>query len=204
MELHEFREALAQHLGAELTPEVCVALERRLLWGEDRSIDPAQFAPLQHGEYLIQVESFRAILDELKPLHAEHWKETEAHRHGLQLAPDYEALCLRERRGRLVQFTVRQGGVLAGQLLMYLGPSVHTQTLVAEEDTLYMRPEHRGGFTAVALLRYAEQLLRSLGAAEIRANSKVINHADVLMRRMRYQQVAIQFVKVFKENDDVR
>lgn len=196
MNLQEFREILARYLGAQLTPAVCVALEREIMWGPDRSIDPAAFGVHHHAGATIQIESFRQILEELKPLHQEHWLETEGHRHGLQLNPDYEQLAMRERAGRLVQFTVRRGGELAGHLRMFLGPSTHTQTLMAEEDTLFMRPAHRGGFTVVALLRYAERVLTSLGAREIRANSKVVNRADVLMRRLGYRLVAYQFVKV--------
>lgn len=201
---HRFRMAMAEHLGRNITPEVAARIEASVFTQPDRSIDPARFEPAQHGEYVIQVESLRKILEELAPLHAEHWLETEKHRHGLQLRPDYDQAFARERAGRLLQFTVRRGAELTGHLLMYLGPSIHTQTLVAEEDTLYMRPDHRGGFTVMALLRYAESVLQFLGAREIRANSKVINRADVLMRRLGYQQVAIQFVKVLPEgNPDV-
>lgn len=198
--VHRFRMAMAKHcLGGIVTPEVAAAIEAEVFAEPDLSVDPGRFAPLAHGAYTIQVESFRAILGELEPLHRAHWLETEAHRHGLELRVDYGAVMARERAGRAVQFTVRQGNTLAGHLLMYLGQSIHTGTLVAEEDALYMLPEHRGGFTAMALLRYAEQTLQALGVREIRANSKVVNHADVLMRRMRYQQVAIQFVKIIKE-----
>lgn len=198
--VHRFRMAMARHcLGRVITPEAAAAIESEVFAEPDLSIDPGRFAPLAHGDYTIRVESFRAILGELEPLHRAHWLETEAHRHGLELKPDYEAVIARERAGRAVQFTVRHGNALAGHLLMYLGQSLHTGTLVAEEDALFLLPEHRGGFTAMALLRYAEQTLQALGVREIRANSKVINHADVLMRRMRYQQVAIQFVKIIKE-----
>lgn len=194
--VHRFRMAMAKHLGKVITPEVAAAIDAEAFHEPEAGVDPSRFAPVVHGAYRIQVESFREILEELKPLHAQHWAETEGHRHVLHLAPDYDALCARERAGRLIQFTVRFGDELAGHLLMYVGNSIHTGTLVAEEDTLYMKPAHRGGFTAMALLRYAETVLIQLGAREIRANSKVVNNADVLMRRMRYQQVAIQFVKV--------
>jgi hypothetical protein len=193
---HRFRMAMAANLGKIMTPEMAAAIEAAAFHEPDRGIDPTQFAPAQCGEYTIQAESLRAILEELAPLHDEHWRETERHRHGLALRPDYDAMLARERAGRCLQFTVRRGQELCGHLRMWLFPSMHTQTLVAEEDTLYMRPEHRGGMTALALLRYAEAALIALGVREIRANSKVINNADVLMRRMKYQQVAIQFVKM--------
>jgi len=193
--VHRFRMAMVKHLGRTITPEMAAAIEAKAFHTPDESVDPARFAPAVHGDCRIQVESFRAILEELAPLHQEHWLETERHRHGLALRPDYDRAFALERAGRLVQFTVRRGPELAGHLRMYLGPSMHTGTLMAQEDTLFMRPGHRGGFTVMALLRYAERVLLQLGVAEIRANSKVVNRADVLMRRMGYQEVAIEFVK---------
>jgi L-amino acid N-acyltransferase YncA len=197
----QLRAAMVRHLSLQLTPAAAAAIEAEAFHVPEASIDPTRFAPVQHGHYSIQVESFRGILEELAPLHAEHFAETEKHRHGLQLRPDYDGIAARERAGRALQFTVRRDGELAGHLLMYLFRSTHTQTLVAEEDTLFMRPAHRGGMTAVALLRYAERVLIELGVREIRANSKLINNADVLMRRMRYQPVAIQFVKMLRAPD---
>ncbi len=202
---HRFRMAMAKHLGQVVTPEMAAAIEVEAFSTPDRSLDPSRFAPIVHGDYRIGVESFRLALAELEPLHAAHWLETERHRHGIPLQPDYDALFARDRAGRLVQFTCRnRDGEIAGHLRMYLGQSTHTSTLVAEEDTLYMRPQDRGTFAPMAMLRYAEAVLIELGAREIRANSKTVNNADVLMRRLGYQHVAHQFVKILKENPHVR
>ncbi|MGE4243997.1 GNAT family N-acetyltransferase [Ramlibacter sp.] len=201
MDLSTFRTVLAQHLGAELTPERCAAIEDALFRGPDRSVDPMQFEPILHHDYIVQVESFRAIMEELKPLHAAHWSETEFHRHGLPFNPDYEGVAARERAGRAVQFTVRREGELVGQLLMYLFTSTHTQTPVSEEDCLFIRPDHRGGMLVMKLLRYAERVLHQIqGPHLIRTSSKLVNRADVLMRRMGYQPFALQFFKFTGES----
>lgn len=195
--VHRFRMAVAKFVReGSIAPDVAAAIEVAAFFEPDRAIDPGQFAPARSGEYTIRAESFRAILEELAPLHEEHWRETERHRHGLALRPDYDGIMARERAGRCLQFTVRRGQELCGHLRMWVFPSLHTQTLIAEEDTLFLREQHRGGMTALALLRYAEACLIALGVREIRANSKLVNNADVLMRRMKYQQVAIQFVKM--------
>jgi hypothetical protein len=196
-DVHRFRMAMAQHLGKPLTPEVAAAIEAAVFHVPDQAIDTGRFAPLQHGDFTIRAESFRAVLEELKPLHAAHWLETERYRHGLALNPDYEAMALRERLGRLLQLTVRREAHVVGHLRLFTGLSLHTQTVVADEDTLYIAPAHRGGFMVMALLRYAEAALVALhpGGLEIRTNSKVVNRADVLMRRMGYQHFANQFVK---------
>lgn len=199
-EIVQLRYALHRFAGQVVTPDLARAIEAAACFEQDRSIDISPFEPEQRGEYRIGVERFADVLDELHPLHEKHWLETEKHRHGLRLDPDYDAMRRAELSGRMLQFTVRHGDELVGNLRMYVAQSLHTKTLVADEDTLYLLPEHRGGFLAMHLLRYAERVLRAVGVRTIRANSKTLNRADVLMRRMRYQDVAIQFVKVFDED----
>lgn len=203
-QVHRFRMAMAQHMGRIMTPEMAAAIEAAAFHEPDRSVSPQRFAPVRHGDYTIRVESFREILEEIAPMHEEHWQETEKHRHGLRINPAYDRMMALERAGSLVQYTVRCGhsgdGEIAGHLRMYQLESMHTQLPVAHEDTLFLRPDHRpGGHLMVALLRYAEATHAELGAREIQANSKVVNNADVLMRRLRYQHVGNQFSKILTE-----
>lgn len=200
MDLHLLRLALAHHIGHQLTPELASRIEFIACGNAELAIDPGRFEPVVVWDYTIQVERLSGILGEMHSLHQVHWAETEKHRHGLPLDPDYKGMQYAERAGRLLQFTVRTVAdrQLVGGLRMYLGTSMHTNTLFAEEDTLFLLPAHRGGFLAIHLLRYAERVLvDQVGVREIRADSKVINNADVLLRRMRYRHVANKFVKVF-------
>ncbi|MBQ1766799.1 MAG: GNAT family N-acetyltransferase [Aquincola sp.] len=205
--INRFRAAVAAHLGQALTPELAAAIEAAT-WFQPPAHLPT-FERAEYRGYVIGVERFTAALPELHQLHVLHWRETEKHRHGLPLNPDYALMAEHERAGRLLQFTVRRDGVLVGNLRMYLGVSAHsgtpfavfptrTREPAAEEDTLFLHPEHRGGFLAVQLLRYAERVLVALGMREIRADSKLINRADVLMRRLGYQPFALKFVKIIE------
>jgi hypothetical protein len=54
------------------------------------------------------------------------------------------------------------------------------------------------------LTRYRGMPLATAAIREIRADSKLVNHADVLMRRLGYEAVALKFVKLFKEPADVQ
>lgn len=213
--LQAFRNAVAVHLGHVLTPEAAAAIEASAWSDPDMSIDPGRFDHLTVGDYQIAVERFSEILQELHRLHVAHWQETEKHRHGLPLNPDYDGMRQAERSGQMVQFTVRRRGELVGNLRVYIGVSMHSGTPFAvfpvrtrepgsEEDTLYLSPEHRGGMLAIHLLRYAERVLVALGMREIRADSKLVNKAGVLMRRLGYTPVATKFVKVIKEADHVQ
>lgn len=194
------RATLAAKLGQVLTPDDAAEIEGLFFHRPDHSQDPAQFGQKAYKNYTIQAERFVDILGELHKLHVEHWGETEKHRHGLKLNPNYPAVLNRELAGELLQFTLRtEAGELVGNLRMLLSTSIHTQTRYASEDTLFIRPAHRGGFAVMALMRFAEAALLSLGVREIRVNSKLVNRADVLMRRMGYDPVALEFVKIFKD-----
>lgn len=192
------RAALTTHLGTVLTPQVAAFIEQAASASAE-VFPPCVCPPVSHGTYTLAVEHFDLVLQELHPLHLAHWQETERYRHGLPLNPDYAGLSELAKRGALVQFTVRHCGVLVGNLRLFIGRSMHTGLLVANEDTLYLAPEHRGGFLVIHLLRRAEAALRAIGVREIRCNSKKVNRSDVLLRRLGYEEVAIQFVKVFGE-----
>ncbi len=197
------RSLLAAHLGGTLTPEICAAIEQAARPTPGRPIDLHQFEPASYEanghRYVLAAERLADILADLHPLHEQHWLETEKHRHGLALNPDYQGMKDREQAGALMQFTARCDGELVAHVRMYLGRSLHTQTLFAEEDTLFVAPPHRGGFLVMALMRYGEGILHRLGVREIRADSKLLNRADVLMRRMGYTPVALKFHKFFED-----
>jgi hypothetical protein len=195
------RMALGAHLGQVLTPEVAAAIELAagIPTSGPRHVFP-DFGSVKAGDYTIRVERFEDILFEIHPLHLMHWEETEVHRHGLALNPDYDNLIARERAGGLLQFTVRaEDGTLVGNLRLYLATSTHTQTRYASEDTVYIHPQHRGGYTVITLLRFAETCLLALGIREARFTTKLSKNVDVLMRRAGYQPVATEFVKFLKE-----
>ena len=66
------------------------------IMGAARMLDPLvpaeeieRIIPICHGEYAFAVERMENMLEEIKPLHQAHWKETEAHRHGIAFNPDY-------------------------------------------------------------------------------------------------------------------
>jgi hypothetical protein len=197
--LQRFREALASQLGQVLTPEACVAIERQFFADEDRAHDPAKFGVQACGSLTFQAERFALILPELHPLHEAHWLETEKHRHGLRLNPDYEALLADERAGRMLQFTARCDGELVGNLRVYLGESRHTRTLFAIEDTLYLLPHVRRGRNAVRFIRYGEDCLRAIGVREIRCTAKTVNGTARLFEKCGYTPVATELVKFLED-----
>lgn len=170
--------------------------------GPDTPIDLAPFAAQDYKGYTIQLERFSQILPELQPLHERHYLETETYRAGIPLNPDFATICQRECAGQLLQATARikATGELVGNMRVYLGTSLHTQTLFCTEDTFYLVPEHRGGFLAVRLWQYVERAVIALGVREIFFDSKRVNHADAMARYLKYQAIGIKFAKVIPQS----
>lgn len=195
------RLALASHLGRTLTPEVAAAIEMAAFESEDRSHDPAKFGQREYKGIIFRAERFADTVDELHTMHEEHFAETEIHRLGFGMEPNYEYMIDMEKRGCLVQFTARDAetGFLAGNIRMYVQESLHTGTKYANEDTLYIRPAYRKGFMAVRFMQFVEDALRSIGVREVRTDSKTINKAHKLVEYLGYKHVANKYVKIFTE-----
>lgn len=192
--------ALARHIGTTLTVEAAKQIAQDVM-GASQPIDLSKFSPRQCGTLTFAVERFADILPELEVLHRMHWAETEKHRQGIPLNPDLEAAMEDERRGELLQFTVRHGGRLVGNLRVYIRTSRHTQTRFAVEDTIYLVPAHRSGRTAIRLLEFMEDCVRDLGVLELRASTKQVNRTDKLLEFMGWKPVATELVKFLKPKE---
>lgn len=199
--MNNLMDALQRNLGNTLTPELIAGL---YMAAEEQPspIDIAGIPQDTHADYVLAVERIEDVLGEIKPLHAAHWAETETYRHGIALNADYEYMISSERSGRFMLFTVRdQANELVGNCMMYLTRSTHTQKWVAEEDTIFIRVDHRKGRLGIKLVRYVESVLRALGVTEIRVTVKTVNRAGVLLKALGYTHTADQLVKVLGEND---
>jgi len=196
---HEkLRMALALNLGKTLTPEAAMLIETYVMGRADCSYDPAMFGSRKYKNITFQCERFADIVPELKICHYEHYSETEFYRLGLPLDPKYEQISEIERMGQAVQFTARdESGELAGNILMYVSRSLHTDSMSANEDTLYIKPQYRKGFMAVRFMQYVEDSLRLIGVREIFTDSKTVNNAHRLVEYLGYKHVANRYAKVF-------
>jgi len=197
---HLLRQAIAANLGKVLTPEVAAAIEAGSFDDEDRSHSPDKFGEQIASGLIFKVERIRDIQDELQLLHELQFAETERHRLGFGLKVNYDYMAERERRGELLQFTARTpSGALVGNIRMYLEESLHTGTIYATEDTFYLLPEYRQGWTALRFWRFMEAAVRFLGVREIRTDSKVVNKVHRLNEFCGYTHVANKYIKIFSE-----
>lgn len=196
MDAIQLRDALAAHFDQVITPEVAAEILRAACCRPDHSHDPEKFPKRDYQGLYFRVERLRDIVGEVSLLHEAHFAETEKHRHHLGLAIDIDYLLDQERAGELIQFTARDGqGRLVGQIRIALQRSIHTQTLYAEEELLYLDPSARHGFTAIRFIQYVEDCARLIGAREMRSLNKLATGSHRLMKYLGYTHVAHQHIK---------
>jgi hypothetical protein len=196
----DLRHALAPMLGQVLTPEVAAAIEAAATLGQERSIDPLQFPIEAYQGLVFGAESFRDIVDEMHVLHEQHFAETERY-HQSPMAPDYDALRADERRGGLLQFTVRDDTAIVGNARFYVNKSRHIGKLIATEDTFFLLPAYRKGFTAIRFWQFCERCLDKIDVYEVRTDSKVANDVGRLNEYLGYELIANRYVKRLRESE---
>jgi GNAT superfamily N-acetyltransferase len=212
--IRDLASALSMARGQRITNELGDALLEIVQKSMIRNAAPSRefpdigFMGRYAGSHTFHHERIADILDEIRPLHAEHWNETEGYRHGIAMKPDYPAFMAHERSGRFKLFTVRtHEGKLVGNCGVYLSRSTHHQQLVATEDTLYLLPEHRRGHLARLFVEFVQTALYGAGVREIRITVKLDRQtakpmaAERLLSRMGYEHVANELVKVLDHVD---
>lgn len=139
-------------------------------------------------------EPLRDCWDEVMELARLHWEETEQYqRHPLN--PDKERYLHYNDTGYHRQYTVRDEGRLVGHAGMYLSRSMHTQVVMATEDTWYLLPEYRKGRNAIRFYRFIEDDLREHGVQEIHMSAKLSNSSGRIMEYLGYEFVQKGYLK---------
>ncbi len=153
------------------------------------------FKNYEIGEVLIA-----PIVEDLKVLHAAHYKETETHykRHTVNVNYPHFISC--QEKGTLLCFGARTVDTkqLCAYLFMYLSPSAHDDSMVASADMFYLLPEHRGSGIARRLLQIAQDRTKELGAHYMIVTDKSplgAPHLKVLFESEGYSQIAIAYSK---------
>jgi hypothetical protein len=140
------------------------------------------------------IEPLIDVWPELVELYLAQWNETEAYRHGQPFDPRLERYMEYEQIGWYVLFTARDGEKLVGNIGMYLTPSMHTQQLIATEDTLFLLKEYRKGRNAITFIKFVETEAWRRGAVELMISSKN-DKTGRLMEHLDFQPVAVQYSK---------
>lgn len=101
------------------------------------------------------------FLEEVTPLTEQHLAESSKRK--ATLAPMWSRYAAFESTGNFLAFTVRDNGSLVGYAGFFVGQHLHhADTVAAINDVLYIKPEHRNGFTVRRFIRFIEAELKPL------------------------------------------
>lgn len=103
------------------------------------------------------IEPLEPIWDAIEDMATEQWEESDYNIHGLPLHLDQSRYLRFNELGIFLMFTARDEGLLVGYAGLYLMPSMHTQTPLVTEDTMYLSPSYRKGRNAIRFYRFIEQ-----------------------------------------------
>lgn len=136
---------------------------------------------------------------EVDALARQHWMETEEYRHGQEYNPDWVRYLSSDAAGWYFMCTARPDdpcrmqAPMVGYGGMWAMPSMHTQKMIASEDTFFLLPEYRQGWNAIQFLKFIEAECLKRGAVEIGWTDK--KGKGALLRRLGYSVVASQWSK---------
>lgn len=153
---------LKQHLGQVLTSDivqdaVAAAMPARMV---PKHAFPE---PKDAGLFVLQVERFRDVQDEVVPLMEAFWRETRGADTGIRPSVNTERYVFLEAIGQFYLVTVRADEKLVGYFGVQLTRDPLADVLLGYEDSVYLRKEYRHGHSAALLFRFAEEVAIACG-----------------------------------------
>lgn len=128
-----------------------------------------------------------------------HWAETAMAAAGEIFAPSFDRYA--QYGAMYTVFTARDDGKLVGHCGMYLVASMHSQKLLATEDTWYLLPEYRKGRNAIHFYRFVEAEMRRRGAEKITMTAAPYNGACRIMEYLGYKLDCYKYSLDLKVSD---
>lgn len=108
---------------------------------------------------LIHAENF-AVVEQNQHLIDEHWEEVASKDGGRQLNIDWDMFRLLEKIGNLVTIVAREDGEVVGYAVFVISKQLHAKDmLIAENDALFLKKEHRKGRAGIILIKESQRIL---------------------------------------------
>ena len=110
-----------------------------------------------------QEETYSNVIEEMKPLVKLQWKEIGVFdKERIPLKPNWEWYQILADKKNLHIITARNNQRLIGYYVSIITPHIHyMDTLIAENDVLYLQKEYRKGLTGYKLIKFAVEQLKS-------------------------------------------
>jgi len=147
-----------------------------------------------------QQESIASCKGEIEYLLYLHWEEIALNKEVIKLNPDWDAYYELEDTGSLKIFTARFDGELVGYFVVLCRKHLHyVDHLFAFNDLIYLRKDHRKGFTGAKLMKFAEKCLREDGVSVMIVNTKRHKPFDSLLEWLGYKHTENIYSKLLRD-----
>lgn len=128
------------------------------------------------------------FMGEVAPMLQDHYDELTLHKERVKLDPDWTAYFHLQQAGAFVVLTARDNGRLVGYNAFFLNRHIHYRGInLAVNDVFYIHRDYRRGPSALRFLRYAERVLKDLGADKLAYHFKAGNNFAAILERLEYQ-----------------
>ena len=153
--------------------------------------------------YAFSIEDGAANYEELKALYKAHFDETQDRLVSCGLRRAIYAPNLDQYRdawdgGWLLNYVARHDGEAVGAANIYLTNDMHTGALIAVEDTLFVRKDHRNGLGR-KLVRFIMDDLEARGVERVLIDAVTDLRVAKIWRRMGFTDYSQRMVYHFKQ-----
>jgi hypothetical protein len=149
------------------------------------------FAVEQYSEQLVE---------DIKPLLDEHYKEVALHKESIPLDPDWSRYKMLADKGLLFVVTARDDNKLVGYSVFFITQHMHyNSTKMASNDVLYLSPEYRKGMAGIRLIKISEIELKKLGVTKVLWHIKFHKDFRNILYRMGYLDEDAIVGKILKD-----
>lgn len=151
--------------------------------------------------YTFHLGRHRETFEELEPLYRQHYSEMVARlaKDGIEYSPynpRWDQYFAAGDRGDLLTFILRHEGKAVGCSNVYLTHDMHNGDLIAQEDTIYVLPEHRNG-VGKKFVRVILDELKERGVKRASVAALTDLRVAKLWKRMGFKEAAIQMMYTF-------
>jgi len=130
-------------------------------------------------------ENYNHVIEELKPMLSEHYKEVAMYQDKIDLDPDYNVYKELQKQGVLHLFTWRDEGKIKGYNIFFVREHPHyKKNKFAHNDIVYVDPEYRHTKETIEFFEFCEQYLFEAGADVVTYHMKVNKTFNALMEHL--------------------
>lgn len=144
--------------------------------------------------YQIGIENGRENYAELEANYRKHYSEMRARlaSGGVQIgpyAPRLDAYFEAFDAGYLINYVIRKDGTAVGHSNVYVTNDMHNGELIAQEDTIYVLPEHRNGI-GKTLVKFILSDLKARHVRRVNISPVTDLRVGKIWKRMGFRETA--------------